>query len=85
MTSVDYRRLRTLTARQIISALERDGFQFDRSKGSHHHYLHADRRRVTVVYKHPGNTFSIGTLRSMIEEQAHWTQSDLIRVKLLKD
>jgi len=85
MTSIDFRRLRSLTARQIISALERDGFQLDRVKGSHHHYWNPDGRRVTVIFKHPGQTFKIGTLRSMIEEQARWTEADLKHLKLLKD
>ena len=32
---VNYARLRSLTARDIISALKRDGFVFDRGYGSH--------------------------------------------------
>ncbi|MBI1742511.1 type II toxin-antitoxin system HicA family toxin [Candidatus Acetothermia bacterium] len=84
MTSTDYSRLRSFTARQIIHALERDDFWFDRARGSHHHYMHADGRRVTVIYKHPSQTFKMGTLHSMIEYQARWTESDLRRLKLLK-
>ena len=85
MTSVDYSRLRSLTARHMIRALRQDGFQLDRTRGSHHHYLHSDGRRVTVIYKHPGQTFKIGTLHSMIERQAHWTEADLKRLKLWKE
>jgi len=85
MTSIDYSRLRSLTARQIIRALEREGFQLDRTRGSHHHYLHPDGRRVTVIYKHPGQTFKVRTLRSMVERQARWTEADLRRLKLLKE
>jgi predicted RNA binding protein YcfA (HicA-like mRNA interferase family) len=32
---MDYAQLRSLTAREIISALLRDGFSFDRGPGSH--------------------------------------------------
>jgi len=54
---LDYSRLRTLTAREIVSALLRDGFRL---------------RRVTVSFHRPGETFGFKTLRSMLEEQARW-------------
>jgi predicted RNA binding protein YcfA (HicA-like mRNA interferase family) len=83
MTSIDYRKLRNLTARKIISALFRDGFNFDRQKGSHQHYVHSDGRRVTVTYTRPGDTFAIGTLQRMIRDEAQWTAQDLKRLKIL--
>lgn len=82
---IDYSKLRSVTARQLIAALERDGFRRRRHKGSHYRYRHPDGRKVTVTFHHPGQTFKIATLRSMIEEQACWTESDLKRLKLLKD
>ena len=82
---IDCGKLRSLTARQLISALERDGFRFRRSRGGHHRYVHPDGRRVTVTFHHPGQTFKIGTLRNMIERQARWTEADLKRLKLLKE
>jgi predicted RNA binding protein YcfA (HicA-like mRNA interferase family) len=81
--AIDYRQLRTLTARELISALIRDGFVFDRQSGSHQHYRHPDRRRVTVSFHRPGDTFLPKTLRSMIEQQARWTEADLRRLGLL--
>ena len=33
-----YGRLRSLTARELIAALIRDGFTLARQSGSHHHY-----------------------------------------------
>jgi len=39
-----------LTAREMISALIRDGFGFDRGAGSHQVYYHTDGRRVTVTF-----------------------------------
>lgn len=51
MSPISYGDIRdNLTARKLIRALERDGFQLERSKGSHHHYKHPDGRRVTVTY-----------------------------------
>jgi len=85
MNPINYAKLRSLTARQLLSALERDGFQLRRRRGAHHRYVHADGRKVTVTFHRPGQTFKIGTLRSMIERQACWTEADLKRLKLLKD
>lgn len=81
--TLDFSKLRTITARQLASALQGDGFQLQRQKGSHRHYRHSDGRRVTLSFHHSSDTFRHGTLRSIIEVQAHWTESDLIRLKLM--
>jgi predicted RNA binding protein YcfA (HicA-like mRNA interferase family) len=82
--AVDYGRLKSLTARRIVSALVRDGFVLDRQSGAHRHYIHSDGRRVTVTFHHPGQTFAPKTLRSMIELQARWSEADLNRLKLTR-
>ena len=81
--ALDYSRLRNLTARQVIAALLHDGFQLRRQKGSHQRYVHPDGRRVTVTYHRSSDTFEIKTLRTMLEDQACWTEADLKRLKLL--
>lgn len=80
---VNYASLRTLTVREIISALSRDGFVYDGGRGSHQIYYHPDGRRVTVTFHSPGDTFAPKTLKSMIEAEAHWTEDDLKRLKLI--
>jgi predicted RNA binding protein YcfA (HicA-like mRNA interferase family) len=82
--AVNYSHLRSLTARELLSALARDGFVLDRQAGAHQLYLHDDGRRVTVSFHRPGETFEIKTLRSMIELQARWTDEDLKRLKLIR-
>jgi predicted RNA binding protein YcfA (HicA-like mRNA interferase family) len=67
--AINYAHLRSLTARELISALARDGFVLDRQSGAHQLYFHADGRRVTVSFHRPGETFEIKTLRTMIEHQ----------------
>jgi predicted RNA binding protein YcfA (HicA-like mRNA interferase family) len=81
--AIDYRGLRSLTARELIAALKRDNFLFVRQTGSHQRYRHQDGRRVTVAPHGTGDTFTIKTLKSMIETQARWTEDDLKRLKLL--
>ena len=83
MNTIDWRQLRSITARQIINALVRDGFDLHNQRGSHQRYHHVDGRRVTVTFHHPGDTFALGTLRSMVERQARWGTDDLARLKLL--
>lgn len=80
--ALDYRGLRSLTARELIAALERDGFSIVRQTGSHQRYRHPDGRRVTVAPHGRGDTFTIKTLKSMIEKQACWTDEDLKRLVL---
>ena len=83
MSEINFSRLRSLTTQQITRALRRDGFELDKQTGSHQQYYHPDGRRVTVSYHHSGQTFSIRTLRSMIQVQARWTWDDLRRLGLV--
>ncbi len=81
--AIDYSKLRSLTAREMVRAFLADGFILKAQRGSHRRYQHPDGRRVTVAYHSGGGTFVPKTLRSMIEEQAQWTEDDLVRLKLL--
>jgi len=83
MTEIDYSRLRSLAARRLVAALERDGFTLVRQAGSHRHYKHPDGRRITATFHHPSDTFPFKTLRSMIEIQAQWQWEDLERLNLV--
>lgn len=80
---IDYGALRSLTARELIAALEQDGFYFVRQVGSHQRYRHPDGRRITVAAHGRGATFKRKTLRAMIQDQARWTEDDLKRLKLI--
>ena len=81
--AIDYGRLRTLTAREMMAGLLRDGFLIRKGTGGHQRFRHSDGRRVTVAFHHPGQTFAPGTLRRMVEDQARWTASDLERLGLI--
>jgi predicted RNA binding protein YcfA (HicA-like mRNA interferase family) len=80
---IDYSKIRTLTTREIVRGLLADGFFLRHQRGSHQRYQHPDGRRVTVPYHGSGDTFLPKTLRSIIEEQARWTATDLQRLRLL--
>ena len=74
---------RGVSARRFIRALELDGFELRRVRGSHRIYGHADGRRVVVAYHGLGDTFPIGTLRGMIADVG-WTDQDLQRLELVE-
>src|ERR1019366_9745309 len=75
--AIDYRGLRSLTARELIAALNRDGFYFVRQIGSHQRYAHVDGRRVTVPPHAGGDTFTIKTIKSIIERQGEGGRAEL--------
>ncbi|MCI0879674.1 MAG: type II toxin-antitoxin system HicA family toxin [Chloroflexi bacterium] len=54
MSSINYGRLRSLSARRLIQALRDEGFFLIRQRGSHHCYGHEDGRRVTCHLPDPG-------------------------------
>ena len=81
---IDWSRLKGVTTREVIRALGREGFLLKRQTGSHRIYRHPDGRRVTVSFHRPGQTFSMETLRSILQTQAKWTEADLRRLGLLR-
>jgi predicted RNA binding protein YcfA (HicA-like mRNA interferase family) len=82
---IDFSKIQALTAEEIIRALLADGFVLRKSRGgSHRRYNHPDGRRVTVAYHGSNTTFVPKTLRSMIEEQARWTEEDLRRLRVIR-
>ena len=83
MRGIDFSRLRSLTAREIIQGLQRDGFILISQTGSHRQFHHPDGRKVTVSYHRSGQTYAMRTLRSVIERQARWTWDDLLRLDLV--
>lgn len=60
-------KLPRLTAKELIRVLERKGWELDRSRGSHHIYVHpASQRTLSVpVARRP---MSIGTLARLLKD-----------------
>lgn len=67
----------TVTARKLIAALKKLGFDVVRIKGSHHFLRHAD-GRTTVVPVHTGEDVGPGLL-SKILRATKLTREDLER------
>ena len=74
--------LKNAPARELIRALERDGFQYTRRKGSQRVYRHPDGRRVVIHYHHAKDTLPPGTLKSFLNG-TQWNEDDLRRLGLV--
>lgn len=75
-------RLRNVSARELVEALERDGFSYRRGRGSGRVYRHLDGRRVVIHYHWPNDRLPRGTLGDVIAG-ASWTEADARRLGLI--
>lgn len=75
------RRLRNTSVRELVSALERDGFTYRRTGGSSRVYRHDDGRRTVIHYHRSSDTLPLDTLRSVLSG-TRWTVHDLDRLGL---
>ena len=60
-------RLPTLSARQVMQALERAGFFHHHTRGSHYYFKHPDRPRLVPVPYH-ARDIKRGLLRAIIQQ-----------------
>ncbi len=67
-------RLPNVGAKELVRALERAGFVFQRQKGSHATFRHPDTKRTTVVPLHGGDVKR--PLLKMILQQAGLTEDE---------
>ena len=75
---------RGLAARDLVNALERDGFLLKRTRGSHCIYHHSDDRRVVLTSHKLSEAIPIGTLRSIFAS-AKWTEDDFQRLEFERE
>lgn len=69
-------RLLPLTPDHLFRILDHAGFKLDRSKGSHHIFIHPDSGRRVVVPAHLGREIPKGTLIEILR-QAGITREDI--------
>jgi len=76
-------KLKNTPVRELIRALQQDGFSYTRRKGSQRVYRQPDGRRVIVHYHHAKDTLPPGTLQSFLDG-TKWNEDDLKRLRLIK-
>jgi Predicted periplasmic or secreted lipoprotein len=69
-------RLPRVTAKEVLNALIRDGFEVIRTSGSHH-FLHRPGSSIVTISIHPGEVIKPKTLKSILK-QAGLTIEELI-------
>ncbi|CAD6548874.1 hypothetical protein LMG28727_04903 [Paraburkholderia kirstenboschensis] len=75
--------LRSITADELIEALEKDGFRVEPGPGSIRIYRHpVSKTRVSVHY-HPKKTYGPKMLKGLLDD-AGWSIDDLRRLRLIK-
>ncbi len=74
--------IKNKSAKELISALKKDGAILDTTKGSAKVYLYPDGKRIAIHY-HPHKTYSPALLKALIEDIG-WKEDDLRRLKLIK-
>jgi len=77
-----WNQIKNVTADELHSALLKDGWTWDETKGAVRVYRHPDTRRITIHY-HPKKTFGPSLLKALLSDIG-WTIGDLRRLKLIK-
>jgi predicted RNA binding protein YcfA (HicA-like mRNA interferase family) len=77
-----WQQLKSITADELIRALEKDDWVRDIGIGSELVYRHDDARIVSIHY-HPRKTYHRGLLKGLLDDIG-WTEEHLRRLKLIK-
>ena len=75
--------LKAKTSKELMAAIERDGFLHEERIGATQGYRHPDGRRRVVVHYQPRKSYGPKLLKALIED-AGWSEADLRRLKLIK-
>ncbi|MBA7689326.1 hypothetical protein ES703_97832 [subsurface metagenome] len=84
MKPLIWNQLKNLTCDRIMSALERDGWIRDITRGATLAYLNRDKNRRVVIHYHPKKTYSNAKLLRGLLKDIGWNEKDLKRLKLIK-
>lgn len=74
--------LKAKTAKDLISALQKDGFLFDGKRGATQGYRHPDGRHAVIHYQ-PNKSYGRGLLKDLFQDIG-WSEADMRRLKLIK-
>ncbi|MBU2474602.1 type II toxin-antitoxin system HicA family toxin, partial [Patescibacteria group bacterium] len=73
--------LRNVSVREIVNAIEQDGFILKRTtRTGGHIYAHNDQRRVVIHYHRGSDTLTRKTLYNILEVIG-WAEEDLKKIK----
>ena len=73
--------LKSVTSKELISALTRDGWAREITRGATQAYYKEGRR--VVIHNHPKKTYGPKTLKAILSDIG-WNEDDLRRLKLIR-
>ncbi len=77
-----WKQIKNVTARELIAALQKDGWTLDAGSGAQQVYRAEDGRRVSIHY-HSHKTYGAKLLKALLEDIG-WTARDMQKLKLIK-
>jgi len=78
-----WKQIKSLTADELIRALEKDNWIRDVKVGAEQVYRSPDGSRRVSVHYHPTKTFGPNLLQALLADIG-WTEADMRRLKLIK-
>src|SRR5258708_24250346 len=77
-----WQQLKNLSADDLISALDRDGWQRDECKGAFFPYIDPATKNRVIIHYHPRKTYGPKLLKGLLEDIG-WSEHDLVRLGLV--
>ena len=72
-------KLPVLTAAKLIKILQKQGFIFKRSSGSHQTFFHPETRRIVTIPVHRGKDLGKGLTKAIIAD-AGFTEQEFLKL-----
>jgi predicted RNA binding protein YcfA (HicA-like mRNA interferase family) len=78
-----WNQLKNLTAKDLIKALEKDGWIRDEKAGQAYVYVNLDGKRRVTIHFHPQKTYQPKLLQGLLADIG-WTEDEMRELKLIK-
>jgi predicted RNA binding protein YcfA (HicA-like mRNA interferase family) len=77
-----WEQLKNLTADDLVSALERDGWKRDKGSGALIPFIDPATRKRVIIHYHPQKTYGAKLLKSLLDDIG-WKENDMARLGLI--
>jgi len=78
-----WQQIKNLTADDLISALQRDGWKADERSGAFHPYVDPATHKRVIIHYHSRKTYGAKLLQGLLADIG-WSEADMRRLKLIK-